>query len=212
MTTPPLVLWLDATDDPVADRGPNKHRLTDGCLPGVMSRNLVGATAVYVIRVPSPPTDPLLTGGFLGDWGAGGETDREPWVDGQVYSGFGSTRRYSVGAVDLSRPTVVAVTSTPEFWTYRANGVERHRTTDNAVGWGSSPKVGRSGGFAFPGTWAELLVFPRPLDPATLASVEGYLARRHGIPLPDGHPSASVVSKFSPRPTSSRRRSATGAG
>jgi hypothetical protein len=215
-----LHLWFDSnveTGGVLTDRSSYRNdaesRYAYWVLPDVMEDNVAGGTAFAVVHVPHPPTDPYFTGPVFGDWGSSAEANHQPWVDGVTYDDFGSTCRYTVGPVDYSTPRLVAFTSSPVGWSCRVDGKVVFEATVNTVGWNSSPTLGlstfgvssdRHDGYVFPGTWAEVVVYGRPLDPPTLSKVEGYLAHKYGLAtsLPTDHP----FRQFPPKSHPKRRR------
>jgi probable HAF family extracellular repeat protein len=114
---------------------------------------------------------------------------RYPGTDGVIVDEFGSSAAYTVGdpAPALNTFHIFNVSSKSGEWIARFNGVMQYYTTNNTVGFNTTPTLG-VGGIYFDGDIAEVLVFDAVLTSSDRNSIGEYLNRKYGLAsaVPDG--------------------------
>lgn len=112
------------------------------------SNPFAGAAAGTVVYVCAVDTDPpsWAQAALVEQWGSTGVADHEPYTDGIVYHGFGSTVRKTAGnpTASLATPHVISIVSSATEWTYRIDGTIFYTTATNTVAWGTSPLLNYS--------------------------------------------------------------------
>jgi hypothetical protein len=172
-----LQLRLDASQLTAADgatvstwpdvSGNGRNATAPGNSP-VCKTNIVNG--LRVVRFTQSPATPLVTANFMsgftsgegfivvrifpantttGGWWEGGTQSNSlhPFSDNNIYEGFGSTVRKSLGAspTTLNVFNVWNVSSASGAWTARINSTTVHTTSTNTVGFQNSLTVGSGG-------------------------------------------------------------------
>lgn len=146
---------------------------------------LTAATAFFVNTAEDPAS--VNGGAFLSGFGDTGNFDHVPFNDGNVYYGFGSSVRKSVGnvAAALSTARVYAVVTASADWRMYVNGTSVHSTGTNTVDWGANPRLGNGAGAELKGDMAEALIYDSVLDATDMNLVGNYLAAKWGLDWTD---------------------------
>ncbi len=166
-------------------------------LPNIMS----GATAGELFVVLRA-TDPTQRHSFLNFGTSPYGISLYPHSDGHIYESFGSTAFYDLGQplLDVTQFHLYDAVSSPGDWTSRLNEQLQFTTTNNSVGFTSSPNLGSSDGYSgtyFAGDIAEILVYDHSLTATERTKVGTYLNTRYAFsvpPAPPANPSAEVLS------------------
>lgn len=106
-------------------------------------------TAVHMFIIVKLDADPPPTEDTTGLWGTGAATRTHfPFTDSNIYEGFGSTTRQTVGnpAAALTSWRVYEIISTSSEYTVLLDGTQLFTTGTNTVGWGADRWLGRSHG------------------------------------------------------------------
>jgi hypothetical protein len=118
-------------------------------------------------------------------FGSHGSDEHWPWTDGNIYYGFGSTVRHTVGDLATSLADAFRVwanISAASDWRVYLNGSLEFSTITNTVGFGTTPTMFRAGtGARFRGDVAEILVYSRALSDTERQQVEDYLMDKYGL-------------------------------
>lgn len=133
------------------------------------------------------------TGTWYGAWGHFGlSTDPvlTPFSTGLNFcydDCFSSTRYAGWGfpalPASVINPYVLNITSGPGTWVARHNKEERFNSATNAFGVRAVPVWGISGGYAWDGEYAELLIYDHVLSSANRDKVWDYVNKYYGITL-----------------------------
>ena len=101
---------------------------------------------------------------------------------GSIVDDFGSATLKDTGTptVDLSQFHIYNVSSAPNSWVSRIDGLDQYSTTTNTVAFSDRPTLGYDGNF-FEGDVAEVLVFAKILQPAERRQVMVYLAAKYAL-------------------------------
>ena len=93
----------------------------------------------------------------IGGWGTSAAYSHEPFSDGIIYEGFGSTARKVCGnpTPALTTAFVYTVVSAPSDFRFYVNGTLLFSTATNTVGWSTVPALGSAAGFATNGWLGE---------------------------------------------------------
>jgi hypothetical protein len=132
-------------------------------------------------------------GAPLGRWSTDAVNgDLEPYVDGTIYHGFGSTARKTVGnpTPSLTLPRISGMRSAANDWRYFLDGTLFFATATNTVGLPTAPRLGFSTTAGCTCRIGELLLFNSSLTDLRRQRAEGYLAWKWGLVanLPGSHP------------------------
>jgi hypothetical protein len=150
---------------------------------GFQNNPFLGATQgemfiVVKARVDSPGVHRALA--FFG----ASDFTYYPHDSGQIYDQFGSTVIKALGdpGQPLDQFGIYSSSAAPKDWSARLNGVLLYRTTNNTVGFASTPLLGTGNGTSyFDGDVAELLIYNRTLTAAERDAVGGYLAGKFAL-------------------------------
>jgi hypothetical protein len=122
-------------------------------------------------------------GCVLGDFGVHVQGDHEPFTDGVVYTGFGSSVRKTVGnpGPSLIVPRINRIRSATNDWSYSIDGTVIFSTGTNTVSLGATPIIG--GVLANTGTYyplngyvSEVVLISGTTTLREQQLLEGYLA------------------------------------
>lgn len=159
-------------------------------LPNLLS----GASAAAAVLVLKSTT----TGqGHPFGFGTDTAANHYPYLDSNIYDGFCSQNRKTVGAPGgLSSWHLASFHSASASWKYYKDGTQFFSTSSNLVGISSTPYIGRSGSspIYFGGMIGEIVVVNEFLSDADRQKIEGYLAHKWGLAgsLDAGHPYKSA--------------------
>lgn len=145
-----------------------------------------GWTAAEICAVIQSAADPAAAQASSGIWtvGSSGSADHHPWTDSNVYQGFASTTRKSMGnfTADLSNVHVFTVLSKSAEQTARVDGTQEYTTGTNTVGITASGRYGSSSdGAANYGIWCGFAIRNAEFTSAYRTGCEGYYKTLHGI-------------------------------
>lgn len=147
-------------------------------IPNIFS----GATSGEIFAVLRNVEDPPASGNNTGIWlfGTAASSDHHPWVDGVIYTGFGSTVRKTTtnptqSLVEWHR---VNVSSASGAFTYRINETTHFTTATNTVAWSTAPKLGRSFAAFYFGDMASVIAYSRTLTTQERTDVSDFLVDR----------------------------------
>lgn len=148
-----------------------------------------GLTGAEVFIVRKVGADPPAAGvGAFYHFGTSGADDHVPYVDGNVYDGFGSTSRFSVGnpAASMANWHIWNVTTIAGEYTARVNGVQIFTTGANTVGFFTACKFGRGVGSMSDGGTTTIWLAGGKLNGGDRAAMLSWLNRfwAVGIALP----------------------------
>jgi len=145
-------------------------------LPNFASGFAEGEAFIVIKANSAFPAYPGLGFWYFGDANA---LTTYPANNGRIYDNFGTTRIYATGvpAQPVNQFHFYNVTSRPNEWSSRINGVTHHVETANTVAFTPTPKLfGESYGFV--GDVAEVLVYNRGLGENDRDAVASYLNER----------------------------------
>jgi hypothetical protein len=108
------------------------------------------------------------------------------FTDSQVYDGFGTDTRKTVGAIsgDTNIARVINVYSAANDWAFRLDNTEVFSTGTNTVSFRADPSIGSNAGAPQFGNhdWGEVVLYSRKLTTAERSAVTAYLAAKWGTP------------------------------
>lgn len=163
--------------------------------PSAFMSAATAGTALYVMASDNDPggADPG-NGAVLHRWGSSASSDHEPYLDSNVYHGWGATTRKTVGnpTPALTTPRQITITNASGAWAYKIDGTDIFTTGTNTVGFASAlsdansdlMSIGGSTAGAAPvwfnGRIAEILVYDSALSGADLTNAQTYLKDKWG--------------------------------
>jgi len=170
-------------------------------IPNVLTA-LTAGTLFAVVKLNADPG----SGNGLIDIGTDGSLqDHYPYVDGTIYSDFGSTVRKTVGNPTPSMASwhLLSMRSASGAWDCRFNGTSLFTTASNTVGFNAAPKLGNGGGAPLGCRVAMFLINNGALTDAYVEKLEGYAAHKYALQavLPGGHPWKTVPPPYEAPPT-----------
>lgn len=148
--------------------------------------DLSGLTNGHAFIVVKIDTDPPAAGGFTGLWTFGTNLDNThfPYTDGNIYDGFATTVRKTVGnpGPSLTSWRIYEVRSAAGDWEALLDGISLFSTATNTVGFRAAPKLGSDGGEGvfLDGRWAYFAIFPA-LTSGEAAAMRSWLQARFGL-------------------------------
>lgn len=141
-----------------------------------------GMTSGECFWVLNSLTDPGVGTPAFHSMGADGQNNHFPWVDANVYDGWGSNARKSTGnpTLSLSTKRVYNVSSALGEWTSRIDGSVHFTTATNTPAFPSIStlmRIGTNGGgtMFFDGTIGEFIVFNSTLDASNRTTITNNL-------------------------------------
>ena len=155
-------------------------------LPDVMSTATAGELFV-VLKTEGDQNPPH---GFMrfssGGASNGAGTDILYPYQGQIYDAFGSTTVKQVGTppTPLTQYHLYDASSQPGQWTARVNGNLQYTTTNNTVGFTTTPTIGALY-YSFAGEIAEIVIYDHALTGSDRQQVQSYLAQKYLLPAFD---------------------------
>lgn len=180
-------------------------------IPNVLNGVLTEGTVVFVAKAAADPAASVPTSSAPFKFGSATNPNsvcHYPYTDGTIYDDFGATARKTVGnpTPSLASWNIIRVRSKGGQWDYTVNGgvysggvgAALFSTNSNAVGFTSTPWLGRSGEASnlayFNGNLAETFVAPAYLTDADAQKAEGYCAYKYGLQsvLDAAHPYKST--------------------
>jgi hypothetical protein len=139
--------------------------------PSIFSFNKIGNLAdisgssaysvFFTIKTQQDP--PIITNGGIANLSTAFNTNHYPFIDGNVYIGFGSTTRYSIGAMPSSTAVLnnFATISASNLYTAYFNKSLVYSNNSNSVGFPSNAYIGSSINLeTFNGHYSELIIYP----------------------------------------------------
>jgi hypothetical protein len=148
---------------------------------GIVSSFTEGSVFFVTKRNADPGTGDGTPASFFGTDAA---ADHYPFGDGNIYNGFLSTVRKTVGDPgNLAAWHIGSMQSKASDWRYAFNGVDFFTTATNTVGANTgAPLIGSSpGGHYYDGQIAEIILCNSFLTTDERQQVEGYLAWKWGL-------------------------------
>lgn len=173
-----------------------------------------------VLQVADDP--PLNAQGGIWRFGSSGSSDHYPWTDSNVYMGWGSSARKSVGnpSQDMTVWHYMNISTTANLWVMRQNGTQMFSTTSNTVAFTTTPALGRSTttSHLFEGYIAAVFMYSSVLSTTDRDSVNAYIDEKWftaSEPEPEPPPSkkysaGSFVFSAGPKSLPYRDRGAVG--
>ena len=161
---------------------------------GYLTGRTAGAALFVAKLVADPPASnfgPPLVG-----WGSNGDGEFYPYVNGSVYSSYGSTTRNQTPDIgpSLAAWRFCSFHSATNDWRYYVDGVAALALTSNTFATGASPVIGYDQATGpMEGEIAEIVDCTAVLTATERQLVEGYLAWKYDLQshLPAGHPYGS---------------------
>jgi hypothetical protein len=161
--------------------------------------------AFYVFKVDLDPAFGVdaVAGALLGNWGTDTAGEHEPFSDGNVYLGFCSTVRKTVGdpTPSLASPRIISMRSAASDWTYAIDGTTFYTTATNTFATrsvalaGQQPRIGcapnnAGNQFGLVGNVGEIIICFGLLTARERQLLEGHLAWKWRLNenLPASHP------------------------
>jgi len=182
--TTPFVSPLFATgqlDGLPAVRWPGVSN-THVAVPNVLTA-LTAGECFCVLKVDAdPPPGPGPNIGDIWEFGSNNTDDYYPFTDGQIYMGWGSTVRKTVGNPTpvLTAWRVLNVSSKSAEYIVRLDGTQIFTTATNTVGFDAAPKIGESAnGNVMKGYIAEYIMYDGVLVAADRDIVHEYLRTKY---------------------------------
>lgn len=132
-------------------------------------------------------TDPPGAAAQTGAWRFGGVglSSHHPFTDGNIYDGWGSTDRQTVGnsAADLTLLHWYNVSTAAGAWTARINGTQEFTTSESGVAWSATPRVGESfsDSYHMAGAINEIIIYSRVLTSEERNDIGDYLTDKYSI-------------------------------
>lgn len=166
-------------------------------LPNFVSGFTEGS-AFFVAKLT---TDPATAAPIIGDFGTSGSAEHYPFSDNNIYDGFLSTTRKTVGDPgNLAAWHIGSFQSKASDWRYAFNGTDFFTTATNTVGAGTAPRIGYNGTNLLDGQIAEIIICNSFLTTVERQKVEGYLAWKWGLvpALDAAHPYKTVPPRAFP--------------
>lgn len=153
-------------------------------LPNFLTGLIAGEVFVVIKSRLDPPTNADSSGFW--DLGSSAGSSHYPFTSGSVYDEFGTSaiKISSDPAFSLAAWHLYNARSAASAWSNHIDGVQLFSTTDNTVGWSTSPRLGQSNGTStqyFDGDIAEVLIYDNVLSADSRAKIHGYLARKYGL-------------------------------
>jgi hypothetical protein len=176
--------WVNSLTTPTAKNIP----LFDGTDDFFTLPNFLSGTAISVLYVSRAARLSVVQGPVAGNFGSefsASSASHEPYSDGNIYSGFGSTLRKTIpapGGITSWHRSVIR--SDSGAWNYWKGGVQVFTTGTNTVGLGTTPKLGLSissaGNYYYQGRIAEIVVVPRYITTTEIAAWDTYTLAKYG--------------------------------
>jgi hypothetical protein len=168
--------------------------------PNGMFGAFTEGSVFYIARnFLDPPAVGGFTGAVIGQAGTSGSGDHHPFSDSNIYDGFLSTTRKTVGNPgDLTQWYIGSFRSKASDYRFAYNGTDFFTTATNSIGGQTGVSyIGYGGISYYDGQIAEIVVCNNFLTETDRQNVEGYLAWKWGLvdSLPASHPY-----KFTPPP------------
>jgi hypothetical protein len=160
---------------------------------GIPSGATSGLTEGAIFFVAKRSADPGVADSapIVGGFGVTGSLDHYPFSgDGNIYDGFLSTTRKTVGDPgNLASWHIGSFQSKASDWRYAFNATDFFTTVTNTVATGTSPLIGTNSTHYLEGQIAEIVFCPSFLTTAERQRIEGYLAWKWGLQdsLPADH-------------------------
>jgi len=159
------------------------------------------AMAVFAFQLDQdPPAIDLSTGAVLVKWGNDNQGEHLPYVDGGIYTSFGSNTRHSAGNPTPSMAAnvcIMSIVSASGLWQLYINGSLLYNSSTNTY----AVRTGFIGGFNGPpvldGRIAEIAIVTNSTSTNTRQLLEGYMAAstrwNAQSGLPNDHPYKSAA-------------------
>lgn len=153
--------------------------------------NLSGLTAVHLYAVLRGTADPSTTAGGEGGWHdtcGSGQISHIPYTDSNIYEGFGSTTRRTVGdpASSLAAWYGYEIISTGSEYTVLRSGSSLFTSGTNTVGWNSMPRrlgTGNNGSawWSWSGKIAGVYIFSAKITGTDRSNLISYINSTFGL-------------------------------
>jgi hypothetical protein len=153
---------------------------------------LTGAEFFAVLKLTADPPPTTATTGLMRLSGRADNTCLYPYNDGNLYDGFASANRYTIGniATDLSQTHIYNPHSGPGDWALNINGAQQYATASNTV---LGPTSGTFGSETYwsaaflSGKLAYAVLCDRVQTPTARAAMLAYLKQRFAIVTPQDY-------------------------
>jgi len=147
--------------------------------------------SVFIVFKTNADPPPTTTKSGLWQMTLDGNIDHWPWTDGNVYSGWGSNVRKTVGVLGTNLASaykIIQVWSAPNDWGVAVNNVSVFTTGTNTVAFPTDSSGGGQWmlteptfGPALDGRWAELMIWDNKISSANATLVFNYLKAKWGL-------------------------------
>ncbi len=149
---------------------------------------IAGLTSAHVFAVLRSATDPASgTQNQLWEFGSTTNPTLNPYTDGTIYEGFGTTSRKTVGnpTPSLAAVRCYEVFSGADEWTAKLDGSALYTTGTNTVGWAAAQSIGSKddgvSGRGFVGWIARIIVYSQRVTGADLVKLKAMIALKYGV-------------------------------
>jgi hypothetical protein len=147
------------------------------------SNPMAGSSAGHAFYILRLNDDAAARNAVLFQWGSSGSADHESFVDGNIYYGWGSTVRHTVGnpTPSLTTERLIEIRTASSAWSYWIDGVSIFSTGTNTVGWGGTQHRFGGGSVGVIGEVGEVLCYDSVLTGADLTNVRTYLSDKWSV-------------------------------
>ncbi len=157
--------------------------------------SISGFSAGDVYIVVKIAQDPPGNTGYTGLWTFTSSSDNTHycWTDGNIYEGFGSTTRVTVGdpTPSLTSYRLYNVSSASSDYKVYLDGTNIYTSGSNTVGWASTPYLGQGfiSGAPFPGPYflvgeiAEFFIYSKILNSTERTLIKNYISSKFGLTI-----------------------------
>lgn len=156
---------------------------------GFASAPLSGATAAFVCyvvkRLSETPSGGAASAGPIGDWGTHDLGDLYPYTDDNIYDGFCSTARKTIGdpTLALADARIITIKSAAGAYVYQVDDETPYTTASNTVGIGTTPTLGKytSANWYYNGYILEVVALNFIPTTQQVSDLKSYLTTKWGI-------------------------------
>lgn len=148
---------------------------------------IAGLAAAHVFAVVRSAEDPALsTQNQLWEFGSTTNPTLFTYTDSNIYDGFGTTSRKTVGnpAASLAAVRCYEVYSASGEWTANLDGTQVFTTSTNTVGWAAAQALGSKSGTinqGYIGWIARLIVYSQRVTGADLVKLKALISQTYGV-------------------------------
>ena len=158
-------------------------------LPNFLTAFTAGHAFVVVKINADPPPGTGNCGSPLGFWTGHATLDSlYPFTDGIIYEGAMSTSRHTTvnPTPALTSWRLYEIRSASGAYSTHLDGTQIFTTASNTVGWGTTPRIGRSRAgvtATLRGDIAEVIFFSRVLNSTEITSIKSYITAKYALTL-----------------------------